>query len=163
MEEPDGMPEAEAAEATMGEGTSELASRWLRLVGAIVDIVIVSVVWWGTWAAMGRPLDFEGLTAWDMVIWSVYEWAIYLAVNGYLLHKKGQTVGKVLAGTRIVGLDDRLVSLLRLFVLRVVVYGSLNFIPVVGSYLFLLGVLLIFRRDRRCLHDHFAGTKVVMA
>ena len=162
------MPESEEAGTTMDEATSELATRWLRLQGAIVDLVILTGIWLGTWIAIGNTLpeilELESkLTLTEALIWMGYDWVIYLVVNGYLLHTRGQTVGKLLAGTRIVGLDGQLLGLPRLFLLRVVPTGLLESIPVVGWVLFILGVLLIFRRDRRCLHDHIAGTKVIMA
>jgi hypothetical protein len=31
----------------------------------------------------------------------------------------------------------------------------------VGTFLVLVDVLFIFRKDRRCVHDHIAGTRVV--
>jgi hypothetical protein len=34
-------------------------------------------------------------------------------------------------------------------------------IPVVGGLISLVDIVLIFRRDRRCLHDHIAGTRVL--
>jgi len=36
-------------------------------------------------------------------------------------------------------------------------------IPVVGSFFVLIDTLLVFRADRRCVHDLIAGTKVVKA
>jgi uncharacterized RDD family membrane protein YckC len=43
-------------------------------------------------------------------------------------------------------------SLLPIFVL---------FLPHVGPFLLIADVLLIFRSDRRCLHDFIADTRVV--
>ena len=34
-------------------------------------------------------------------------------------------------------------------------------IPYIGAFLILADVLCIFREDRRCLHDHLAGTRVI--
>jgi len=36
-----------------------------------------------------------------------------------------------------------------------------SLIPYAGSFVALLDVLFIFRRDQRCIHDHLAGTVVV--
>ena len=36
-------------------------------------------------------------------------------------------------------------------------------VPLIGPFLSLLNVALIFRENRRCLHDDFADTAVVIA
>jgi uncharacterized RDD family membrane protein YckC len=36
-------------------------------------------------------------------------------------------------------------------------------LPTVGPFAGLIDVLFIFLKDRRCLHDHIAGTVVVRA
>jgi hypothetical protein len=96
-------------------------------------------------------------------------------MQGYLLATRRQTIGKWLVGTCIVRADnDEVPTLARTLSLR---YGTLALrLPVTLSVLVLAGVLphpnivaglidiaLIFRRDRRCLHDLIAGTKVVGA
>ena len=98
---------------------------------------------------------------------------MFTAMQGYLLATRGQTIGKWLVGTRIVRADnDEVPTLARTLGLR---YGTLAVGPVATlAVLVLNGVIpyvlivvgsidiaLIFRRDRRCLHDLIAGTKVV--
>jgi len=101
--------------------------------------------------------------------------ASFTAMQGFLLATRGQTIGKWLVGTRIVRADnDDVPTLARTLSLR---YGMLAVGPVATlAVLVLNGVILyvfvvvglidsalIFRRDRRCLHDLIARTKVVAA
>ena len=43
------------------------------------------------------------------------------------------------------------------------VWAIITAVPFVGPLVGLIGILFIFRDDRRCLHDHLAGTRVVQA
>ena len=52
-------------------------------------------------------------------------------------------------------------SPLRIIFLRGFVTGLLGAIPFVGGFIALLDPLLIFRDNRRCLHDDIADTTVV--
>jgi uncharacterized RDD family membrane protein YckC len=45
--------------------------------------------------------------------------------------------------------------------LRIIVNGIPGALPCIGPFYSLADILCIFREDRRCLHDHIAGTKVV--
>jgi len=83
-----------------------------------------------------------------------------LGANILLLHRNGQTVGKKLMKTRIVGMDGRTPSLWRTLLLREVV----NIVPqyIVPLYSTADAVAIFFRGERRCLHDYLAGTRVIV-
>ncbi len=51
----------------------------------------------------------------------------------------------------------------RLVFLRYGGPGLIGQIPFLGSLFSLLDALFIFSEERRCIHDHFADTKVVVA
>ena len=104
---------------------------------------------------------------------SLGSFAVFTAMQGYLLATRGQTSGKWLVGTRIVRADnDEVPTLARTLGLR---YGTLalglpstllvlsinGVIPYVLIVFGLIDIALISRRDRRCLHDLIARTKVV--
>ena len=147
----------------------ELASHGQRLAGAVIDLVFQ--------AALGLPLlFFLGLTPdlgatldlhmdlLEKLRAAAAGWLAYLLLNGWLLHSKGQTLGKWIVGTRIVDLDGQVPPLARVMLLRLMLLGVLTAaIPSMGWALSLFNVLLVFRADRRCLHDHIAGTRVVQA
>jgi uncharacterized RDD family membrane protein YckC len=160
--------DAPAAPPTVGP----LATRTLRLAGAIVDSVASAVfvvpilVFTGYWtAAISGQLSYGTI--------SLGSFALITAMQGSLLATRGQTIGKWLVGTRIVRADnDEVPTLARTLGLR---YGTLAIGPVatlavlilngVILYVFvavgLIDIALIFRRDRRCLHDLIARTRVV--
>ena len=82
----------------------------------------------------------------------------------WLLGQEGQTWGKKRMSIRIVMNDTgELPGLGRILGLRIIVNGLLGAIPCVGGIYTLADALFIFTEDRRCLHDHIAGTKVVEA
>ena len=145
---------------------SELASRWMRLWGVCID-GLVSI------AILGPVMYFTGY--WDRAmandisiieasLYGLLGLALYFVVNGYLLSKKGQTVGKLLVRTKIVSVEtDEIIPLWKVIVLRYLPMGVAAQIPVVGSFFALANGLFIYRKDKRCIHDLIAGTKVIKA
>jgi uncharacterized RDD family membrane protein YckC len=74
------------------------------------------------------------------------------AINLFLIGRQGQSLGKILAGTRIVSVGDRPVAVWRVALLRW---------PIMG--LGVIDILFLLGKSRRALHDHNAGTRVVAA
>ena len=151
----------------MEESTQTLASRWKRLGGALLDGLIMTAIvvplMWIT-GMFGQLAQGQPITLGQSAFLFVLGWGVFLAVNGYLLANKGQTVGKRVAGTRMVShTDGQLLPLVKLFGLRYLVVGLIAHIPFLGGLFSLVDVLFIFREDRRCIHDLIAGTKVVDA
>lgn len=149
-----------------------LASRGRRLLGAIIDSLILVplaiVVWsilaavflfWSTTSAEGENLTGSELG--DAVVGLFLGGTIFIVVHGYLLATRGQTVGKYLLKMQIVSDEGRLVSFWRLITLRYLPFWLASAIPGIGGVIGLANALAIFRESRRCLHDDFAGTKVI--
>lgn len=161
-ENPYAPPESDVAVAESGE----LASLGLRLGGAIIDGIISFAIlfpllyFFGFWqTAMAGE---ESLV--QLVVIALMGIVVFLVVHGWLLARHGQTVGKRLVGTRIVSVgDEKILSFGRVITLRYLPVWVVSQLPVIGSILALIDVLFIFRRDRRCVHDLIAGTKVIMA
>ena len=86
-----------------------------------------------------------------------------VAWNCVLLHRRGQTIAKKLLGIRVVRKDGSRCGLTRIFFARYLPVTVLGLIPFVGGLVSLVDALLIFRDDRRCLHDEIADTIVVRA
>lgn len=83
---------------------------------------------------------------------------VYLAVQWTLLSTEGQTVGKVIMEIKIVEVaTGRNGGFVTNVLLRSVVNGMIAAIPLYR----IADALFILRDDRRCLHDHIAGTRVV--
>lgn len=150
----------------MNEIETKLASRWKRLGGALIDAVISMVILVPLMIVTGvfqRVYRGEGMTTGQQASFFIIGWVIFLILNGYLLAKRGQTIGKVAMKTKIVDLQGNIPSFGKLLVLRYLVFGLVGQIKVVGSFAGLVNALFIFGEERRCLHDYLAGTRVVEA
>ena len=145
-------------------GHVELASRWRRLFGAILDAIILYLMilpfMFGT-GYLERAME-NNMTMAEPYYWSLAGFVIYCIVNGYTLHIRGQTLGKMMVATQIVSASGhQLLPLWKILLLRWLPVGILSSIPVIGAVLGLLNVLMIFANDKRCGHDHIAGTIVI--
>jgi uncharacterized RDD family membrane protein YckC len=149
-------PPASAPSDDAGEEAGELAGRGARLVASFIDNALLSV-----------PFAFL-LERLAVVIWSD-RWLLLLAaavvavvlVQCRLLADRGQTVGKLVVGIRIVRRAGGHASFPRLLVLREG-FSRVGFhLPFIGPIFWLVDALMIFREDRRCLHDLVADTIVV--
>jgi uncharacterized RDD family membrane protein YckC len=91
----------------------------------------------------------------------------YLSLNGWLLYRRGETVGKSLLGIKIVSAHSGTrPALWKLLCLRapffpllylVIFYGFTPWLVLVP----LLDLIFMLGKQRRCLHDYAAGTFVV--
>lgn len=140
----------------------EPAARLTRLGAAILDgFILVGMVYLplmlgvtlmqdqGTFNvlfAIPMAVGFAGCIAW---IW----------LNVLYVSRNGQSIAKKMLGIKVVRSDGSRVTLGRIFWLRNVVNGILNFIPLYGF----IDSLFIFNEQRQCLHDKLADTIVVKA
>lgn len=87
-----------------------------------------------------------------------------VGVQIWLLTAHGQTIGKRIIGLRIVKVSDMTNGgFVTNVLLRTVANAAISAVPVAGSIYFLVDPAFIFRDDRRCVHDHLAGTCVIKA
>lgn len=111
-----------------------------------------------------EELDLTGMAEIVAWVWAGLLGAIVL--QALLIAVRGQNLGKMLFGLRVVRVDTGApagfvrAGLLR-FLLPVALILVLNGIPMLGFFFLFVDYLFIFREDRRCLHDLIAGTKVV--
>lgn len=143
----------------------ELATRGARFGGAIIDAVLSMLLMFpllylfGFWTSM---MEGQGGGLIMMLMLGVMGLVVFLVLHGYFLAKDGQTIGKKLVGTRIVSVENnQILPLSKVFLLRYLPVSVVSSIPAIGSLLALVNVLFIFGKERRCLHDLVAGTKVV--
>jgi uncharacterized RDD family membrane protein YckC len=160
------------------EGDVELAGRWHRLGGAILDSIAVMIISMPAMMIISNvyfpgAMDLSGSFK-DSLMGADQSFGFVLAnlgvtvgafllLNGYLLVRDGQSIGKKVIGMRIVTLEGEIPPFTRVILLRHVLVMLITHIPTVGTFLHLADVLFIFRRDKRCIHDHLAGTRVVKA
>ena len=143
----------------------ELASRWARLGASLLDglimfavflpVLFLSDYWERAFANAVSLAENVGL--------SIGYFVLFCVVNGYLLATAGQTVGKRLVGTRVVGVRDGRVPALGTLLGRYGLMHLASAIPWVGGLFGLIDSLFVFREDKRCVHDLIAGTKVIKA
>jgi len=159
-------------------GQPVLANRSQRLLGTFVDGILMSIISFAISSAIGlSPLLNPNVTVsfGGQMLQSTLGMVAFLLVHGYLLFTQGQTVGKWLLGTRIVDArTGQLLPFTRVYIIRYLWLTPLllliPFLPpgiiaqvsIVG-FINLGDSLLIFGKDRRCLHDYLAGSIVVAA
>lgn len=171
MQQPPQIPENPyaAPQATVTDyaesGQLELAGRGMRLVGVIVDglimmILVVPLMLVSGYWAMAMSGQQPGF-AWQVGM-GLAGFISFLLINGYFLNQSGQTVAKKLLGMRIVDLNGNKPEFFRLVGLRYGVGQVIQLIPVLNVIYGLADCLFIFRQDRRCVHDLIAGTRVVV-
>jgi len=130
------------------------AGFWIRAVAALLDFVVFALVKvslgvlavrvWRT--ELDGPLGVQGLVTACTMLFT----ALYVIVLHAL---EGQTLGKLIVGVRVVGLDGTPPAL-GASVLRFLAYAA-------SGLPFGLGFVMAgLRTDRRALHDLLAGTRV---
>lgn len=150
-----------------------LASRWRRLVGAMADGGLEALCWIPTSSAMAGTMSemiHDGALDPDQLMISFREsihlslpyLAALLSLQVVLLSLRGQSIGNMLVGTRIVRMPGgERAGFLRAFLLRGCLARVIRQLPVLGGIFWVVDSCFIFRDDRRCLHDLIAGTKVI--
>ena len=147
-------------------GQTELASRLSRLGARMVDVIISLVISIPVMISTGylQRAAQQEVGIGEMAIYGAGGFVVYLLLHGYFLATRGQTIGKMLVGVRIVEFDTgELVSLVKLIGLRDLPITIISMIPCIGGIVALVDILMIFGAEQRCLHDLIAGTKVVKA
>lgn len=138
----------------------EPATRPQRLFAVLVDgAMITAATATGAYVPFPDSVRFAGFAA----------LAAILAANIYFMTIAGQTLGKRALGIRIVkketGENGGFVTnvLLRGVVPTTPYLALLLVHPILGGLYIWTDALFIFRADRRCVHDHIAGTLVVQS
>ncbi|HJV94825.1 MAG TPA: RDD family protein [Albitalea sp.] len=146
------------------QGQFELAGRGGRFGAAFIDGLLILAAFWIIAAASGLSFRTAARGGYSTTLaLQAGVFVAFVVVQGYLLATRGQTVGKMLLGIRIVRSDGERASFGRLVGLRYGVGFLINAIPFIGGLYGLVDSLLIFRESRQCLHDNIADTIVVRA
>jgi uncharacterized RDD family membrane protein YckC len=157
-----------------------LASRGRRLVSFAIDMALVTLCMIPFVLAFPHDLTPDQLSPDSLaaiarshpsllagIRVTVCALLIRTVIQIWLLSARGQTVGKLLTGIRIVRFIDggppgfTRAWLARSFFAQFAVPQFLNLVPLLGACYLLVDYSFVFRADRRCLHDLVAGTKVV--
>jgi len=149
-------PEHQGAPIVEGE----LASRGHRFAAAIVDLLIMIIALIPFFLFFGfEKLEEESLEM--MAYGFLYGLGAMLILNGYLLYNYAQTIGKYYMGIRVENLDGSQAAFSKILFKRILPMQIVTLIPTVGDIIAgLVNPLFIFGKERRCLHDYIAQTKV---
>lgn len=147
-----------------GDGTTEApnARRGERLLASIGDSLVFAPGAFpvGVAYAMSKGEFSSGVVV-TLVIALLYSLALgAYQLDGFL--KRGQTIGKRWRQIAVVRIDGRALTF-GTACARGLVVPILSMIPFVGNFVSLANALFIFGAESRCLHDHIAGTRVVVA
>lgn len=168
---PDGEPPVlDPAEAG---SDAALAHPGMRLLAAMIDGLVESLCWLPTSQAVVKsigglvsagqvnPQELVEVLSGSMAL-SIPYLAGLVLVQATLLSLRGQSIGKVFTGLRIVRVRTGApAGFLHAFLLRGFLPRCLRHVPLVGILFWFVDNCFIFRADRRCIHDLIAGTKVV--
>ena len=156
-------PQAHVEDVAGPEAGRALATRMQRFWASMVDLAIaIGAMWLASLVTPWNPWADRGLWAPD-VLTPAAGFALFAALHGWLLARRGQTIGKALLGVRIVRSDGTPASLARLLLVRYGLGYLTTILMPLGQIYGMVDVLLIFRASRRCLHDLLADTIVVKA
>jgi uncharacterized RDD family membrane protein YckC len=164
---------AEASSMDFDAGREQLAGRVTRLGAAMLDGILMGLIVFPVQFMTGFfgrvQTQQAGLV--EQLAMSLLGMGVYLLLNGYLLVTRGQSIGKLAGKIQIVDFQSGgLLPFLRVYVYRYLWSLPLIFVvllipgpidDMLANVVILIDSLLIFRSDRRCLHDLIAGSKVV--
>ena len=144
-----------------------LANRSTRFVAAIIDGFILGIPLGIVGLILGVIMVNMGISQGIVanLILSAFSLVLgvgfFALINGKLLSEQGQTWGKKIMDIRIVKNDGSRASFQDILLKRYLPIWVLGLIPVIGGLLSIVNAVLIFRENRKCLHDDIAGTKVI--
>ena len=150
-------PEADVA---LPLSNGRVAGRWRRLGGSLIDTTILMLVILPV-MYFGGGLEYVSFA--ENVFWQCVGFAVFLVLNGWLLVRQGQTIGKLALGMRTVdAIGGRVPGFSRIALLRFGLPYALMIVPIGGMIFAFVDCLMIFGSERRCVHDYMAGTRVVL-
>ena len=141
----------------------ENASLLGRLLAALIDGLVISVcvapIAWllsGIITGTATAFIYSALIAISAIV-------IFAFLNGKLLVTQGQTLGKKLMGIKIVTTAGTPPLVKPHLLKRYACYLLAGQVPVIGPLFSLINILFVFAPERRCVHDLFADTRVVVS
>jgi uncharacterized RDD family membrane protein YckC len=163
--------------ATQGKvASAPLASLGQRILGAVIDNVLTLVALSPvlTHLDLDRLESSGSLSGMEALMTNVPEMNVIMAMllllgiaiaQTALIIKRGQSIGKLIVGTRIVDQASGIrPNAMNTFVLRSFVIGLLYNLPFIGMIVMIADLaMLLFSPERISLHDRLAKTLVVEA
>ena len=144
----------------------KLAGRGRRLAATLVDAVVVALFGLVLVMLTGAFEDAEDYAGEPLPRIVALGFASYFIVNGLLLWRRSQTIGKALLGVVVVNADSAEPASLWRMIARapffMATYGVFLAVFMTGAVILpVLDHAFVFGRKRRCLHDLICRTDVV--
>ncbi len=134
-----------------------LASPGQRFTGRFIDnLVLILPIGIGAALAFAVTDSGESVGPW-MLAGLVLGFGLYALLQLTQLRSTGQTLGKRVAGTRVLAVDGSPVGPWRACFFRDGLLLVANATRILG----LINAVTVFQASRRCIHDHILGTVVV--
>jgi uncharacterized RDD family membrane protein YckC len=163
-------PTAEIQQPVAAAGTGELATRGQRFSAAVIDGLLMMVIfgpimWFSGYIRRAQEAAMAGRTFFvEPILYSIVGLIIFAAIQWKPLSDTAQTWGKRFVGIKIVdATNGSKPTAQHIVVKRYLPWQLVSAVPKVGPLLGLVNILFIFSADRRCLHDRIANTRVVKA
>jgi uncharacterized RDD family membrane protein YckC len=140
----------------------------MRFVGSLIDSVIILMVMLPIMFLTGYINMDDAMRGiqpsfYEKIKMGLIGFVVFIALQGYFLYTYGQTIAKKILGMRIVTMQNEKPDFAKLLTMRYGVVYLINQVPILNLFFTLANALCIFiGNDRRCIHDHFAGTKVIV-
>ena len=149
-----------------------LASRTKRFFATSFDNILVAAVEAALMVQFGyfSRISNGNVPVLEYLGWSLLHIVLWLVFHGWLLITRGQAIGELIFRIQIVDYhDNRLLPFFRVYLLRriwidvIAMLGPLISVgaPYVLNLVLFVDSILILGEEKRCLHDLFAGSKVV--
>ena len=153
-------------ESTKEENEIILAGRGSRIGAIIIDSIVIMVIsipvayifGWFDGLSETPPEKPSFFFTFSMFIFNTI---LYALINWKFLSKNGQSIGKKVMEIKITNLDGSVPNPNDIIIKRYIPYVGVSLIPIFSPLIGLINVLFVFKKDRRCLHDYLANTKVV--
>jgi uncharacterized RDD family membrane protein YckC len=139
----------------MHDAAARPAGFWIRFVAFGIDLLVVMAAQFllGFLAARRWGVDVERAPTFQGAV--VFFTLVFAVLYPTVLHAlTGQTIGKLVAGVRVVATDGELLPPGAAFLRAVAHWLSLTFMLGLGH------VVAGLRKDKRALHDLLAGSRV---
>ena len=145
-------------EEELQESELEYRGAWIRLAAIAIDALIIVIIN----APIRLILGTES---------PIISWLMPIVGAGYFIGFwawRGQTLGKMVIGAKIVRPDGSPISLARSFLRYLVYFAYLLIARLLGGQYYIIVVMVLialltiaFSREKRGLHDRIAGTVVI--
>jgi uncharacterized RDD family membrane protein YckC len=148
-------------------GIQVLAGRGARLGAAVLDGLLYLACFVPAWLATIALLSSRVMHDFYFALFvplgiGMVAMLLLAALQWYLVATTGQSLGKRWLDLKIVKMDGSNVDFVTGVVMRSWLLGVVFVVPYLGLCAWLLDALWIFGEEHRCVHDHIAGTKVIM-